>query len=302
MLYAIGKCDGYIFNDGNGGFQLYPFTTENISGYINYFDLVNKSLLTVGNSGDQVINAILNGCKDITLLDINPYTKYYYYLKIASLLCLDIDTFMEFLRYQDYPRVFKKNMNVFKKEIYENIKSTLRLLDYESYLFWDELFQTYKPIDIRNYLFSLDENRTDVIIESNNYLRNEKNYNEAREKVKKVVPRFINGDLLNIDLNETFDNIWLSNIGAWLEMDKVKNMIDKMSKLLNEDSKLLISYLYRTTKYSKYIDEFAPIYDLKNTFKILKEYNPELFSFIGVDGTKFNEKNIKDSVLVYHKH
>ena len=137
MDSAIKRCEGMIVDDGIKDcriYQIYPFTTENISGYINYFNLTDKSLLTVGSSGDQVINAIMHGCKDVTLLDMNPYAKYYYYLKAASILCLNKDNFLDFLRYRDYPKVFKYNEGVLNKATFEKIKSTLRVLDYESYL------------------------------------------------------------------------------------------------------------------------------------------------------------------------
>lgn len=106
---AIKACNDEIFNYGFD--DIYPFTTENINGYLDLFNLNKKSLLTVGSSGDQVINAILNGCIDITLLDKNPYSKYYYYLKVACLLSLNLDEFMNYLRYNDYPTVFKYNRN-----------------------------------------------------------------------------------------------------------------------------------------------------------------------------------------------
>ena len=67
---AIKRCEGLVIYDKafNKGFnQIYPFATENISGYIDKFDLKDKSLLTVGSSGDQVINAILYGCKKISV-------------------------------------------------------------------------------------------------------------------------------------------------------------------------------------------------------------------------------------------
>ena len=67
--------------------RLYSFTTENIKGYIKYFDLKDKNLLTVGSSGDQILNSYFEGCRDITLLDINPFAKYYVNLKIAGILC-----------------------------------------------------------------------------------------------------------------------------------------------------------------------------------------------------------------------
>ena len=49
------------------------------------------------------MNAILMGCKDITLLDINPFVKYYYYLKMALILCVSMDEYLLFLRYKNYP-------------------------------------------------------------------------------------------------------------------------------------------------------------------------------------------------------
>ena len=104
LYTAKERCEGNIIIDEasmNGFEEIYPFTTENIAGYIDYFDLQDKSLLTVGSSGDQIINAALKGTKDVTLLDINPYAKYYYYLKAAGILELDLVKFNEFFLYQD---------------------------------------------------------------------------------------------------------------------------------------------------------------------------------------------------------
>ena len=298
---AIKVCNNEYPQDYNN--NIYPFTTENISGYIDYFNLGDNSLLTVGSSGDQVINAILKGCKDVTLLDRNPYSKFYYYLKVASILCLDLESFLEFLRYEDYPKVFRNNTKVFNKQSYEKIKSTLKSLDYDSYIFWDELFGRFHPLIIRDNLFSKDEDRTYVIVGCNNYLKSDENYRIIKDKLKEVNPNFIYGDLLDIELNNKYDNIWLSNVGTILNEEDIKTMTDKMSKLLNMNSRLLISYLYLTTKDSKYQDNWTIIYDLQNTFKLLKDYNPELISFLGVDGIKFKDynSNAKDSILVYHK-
>lgn len=304
MDFAIKHCEGIYVDDGankNNFYLIYPFTTENISGYINEFDLIDKSLLTVGSSGDQAINAILFGCKNITVLDINPYTKFYYYLKIASILCLNLEEFMSFFKYKDYPNVFKDNKNVFNKNSYNKLKSTLRLLDYESYLFWDELFNSFNHVDIRNNLFSQDEDRTNVIIGCNPYLQSEILYESLRNKLKNIIPTFLNDDLFKIDLKSKYDNIWLSNIGTYLSRDNIKLMTEKMSQLLNLEGNLLISYLYNTTIDTKYKEGWSIIYDLKKIFNYLSEYNPFLISFMGVDGIKFQDDNIKDSVLVYHK-
>ncbi len=300
---AINLCNGKFFANKNLKFsKIYPFTTENIDGYIKYFDLEEKSLLTVGSSGDQIINAILNGCNDVTLLDVNPYSKYYYYLKLASIMCLDINEFMEFLRYKDYPRVFSDNRNVFNKRDFEKIKETLSFLDYESYTFWNILFQRFSPYSIRNNLFSLDEDRTYVISNCNSYLQSEKKYTESRNRIRCVTPNFINGDLFELNLDSKYDNIWLSNIGTYLSRYSIKDMTDRMSEQLEDNGKLMISYLYDTAKDTKYQDDWSPIYNLEKIFALLKEYDPTLISFIGTHGLKFNDQNMKDSILVYRKH
>ena len=301
---AIKRCEGLVIYDKafNKGFsQIYPFATENISGYIDKFDLKDKSLLTVGSSGDQVINAILYGCKKISVLDINPYTKFYYYLKIASILDLNLEEFMMFLRFKRYPSTFKDNKNVFNRQLYNKIKTTLRNLDYESYLFWDELFQSFNPIDIRSNLFSLDEDHNRIITKSNPYLQNQDSYELVRNKLKTISPTFIIEDLFKVELQEKYDNIWLSNIGTYLSRHFVKIMTDKLAKSLNNNGQPLISYLYKTTKDTKYHDDWSPIYDLEKVFFLLKEYNPNLISFIGVDGLKFEDSDSKDAILVYRK-
>lgn len=302
---AIKRCEGMIIYDDafkKNFDNIYPFTTENIAGYINKFDLKNKSLLTVGSSGDQVLNAILSGCKDITVLDINPYTKFYYYLKVATILNVDIEEFLIFLRFKDFPEVFKDNRNVFNKKTYGKIRYTLRMLDYESYLFWDNLFQNFDPTDIRNHLFSSDEGRNEEVVGSNLYLQNTITYQETKNRIKKVLPEFINRDIFKVNFDDQFDNIWLSNIGTYLSRHFVKIMVDKYSELLKNDGKLLISYLYDTTSDTKYENGWSSIYNLDETFDILKEHLPILETFIGVKGLKFEKENIKDSILVYYKH
>jgi len=148
----------FVYFEESGRFSwLYPFTTENIKGYINQFDLRNKSLLTVGSSGDQVINASLKGCKDQTILDICPYTKYYFYLKKAALLTLSYEEFINFFCFLDYTETFNDNYQVFNIDTYKKIRLNLKELNEEAFMFWDELFNTYYGLDIRVSLFKKDE-------------------------------------------------------------------------------------------------------------------------------------------------
>lgn len=301
--HAIKRCEKRInVNDTKTGYfgQIYSFTTENIAGYIDLFDLKDKSLLTVGSSCDQLINAVLKNCKDITLVDINPYTKFYFYLKMASILELERKEFLNFFRFYDYPKVFKENNNVFNKKTYKKIEQTLRLLDYESFLFWTELFDNFSSLDIRKYLFSHDEGRNSEIIGSNLYLQNNLLYKDTRMKLQKVKPNFITENIFLVKFDRTFDNIWLSNISHYVIMTELKKSINIISKYLSENGNLLMTYLYETTKETKYQKEWNEIYNLEETYELLKEYHPILESFQGVKGLKFNE-DIKDSVLIYNK-
>ena len=304
LYTAKERCEGNIILDEasmNGFEEIYPFTTENIAGYIDYFDLQDKSLLTVGSSGDQIINAAFKGAKDITLLDINPYAKYYYYLKAAGILELNLTDFNEFFRYNDYPKVFKYNKKVFDKASYKKLKSTLKSLDNDSYLFWDELFDMYQPDYIRFSLFSNDEYGTSVLGKSNLYLQSENTYDETKTKLKELRPEFINEDIFKSNLTKNYDNIWLSNIACYLYQDKIKGMTDKFADKLAVDGKLLISYLYSIDMNTEYDDDWSPIYDLKNDLELLKEYSPIFHFFKGVNGIKHNDDDIKDSVLIYQK-
>lgn len=113
---------------------------------------------------------------------------------------------------------------------------------------------------------------------------------------------FITGDIFKTEIDRQFDTIWLSNIGTYLSRHFIKIMVDKMSNNLNDNGLLLISYLYNTVRNTQYQQDWQPIYNLEKTLEILQEYNPQLIPFIGVDGIKFNDNTISDSILVCRKY
>ena len=297
IKHAIDICEGKFVKQEFS--EIYPFTTENISGYINKFDLNNKSLLTLGSSSDQAINAIIKDCKDISILDICPFTKFYFYLKKAAILSLNYDEFLFFFCYRDsYPQLKDK---IFNKEMFFNFKQLLRLLDYESYLFWDELFSCYDSLTIRKNMFEYDEDSKAVLKKTNLYLNNKNIYNKCKKEIKNINPKFIIGDIKNIKLERNYDNIWLSNLGQYLKIKDLKKVVDNLFVNLNEEGKMLVCYLYQTTKDTKYKEEWAKIYNLEEVYKEFNNYKLQLDSFIGVRGIMFDYKKAKDSILVYKK-
>lgn len=285
--------------------KIYPFTTENISGYIDLFDLENKKLLTVGSSCDQIFNASLKGCKDITSLDVNPYTEYYYYFKLAALLELDKDEFIKFLSYVGYPyKSIKENKEVFNEADFNKIKDTLKNISYDSYYFWDELYKEFKGNKIRYMLFAPDEYQLPIKVGCNRYLQTEENYNKIRKSLLDTNIKFVTDNILNIEktnIKDKFDSIWLSNIATYLDHESIKKIPEIYSKYLNEPGKLLISYLYITNMIPDNKANYRPIYKLSRTFELLQEFNPELNSFIGINGIKFEDESVTDSILVYKK-
>ncbi len=224
---------------------LYSFTTENIDGYIDLFDLKNKSLLTLGSSSDQAINAGLVGCKNVTIFDICPLTKFYYFLKLASLLSLERKIFLCFLCKTNYEKNTSSNPNLYKNQIFNKIKGTLKSLDYESYVIWDYLFSKYESKEI-NRLFRIDVNQMDSIIRCNRYLVDDNMYKLARKKMPDVDIKFIEGDVLFPNINEKYDNVWLSNVGKYLTEKDIIIMIEKMASLLKQNGRMLINYFYST--------------------------------------------------------
>lgn len=254
--------------------HIYPFTTENISGYINAFNLKDRSLLTIGSSGDQVINAVFKGSKDITLLDINPFTKYYYYLKVAALLTLSKEEYLNFFRLKIYDNnPLEYNRKVLNKETFMKIGKTLIAIDEDSFFFWNTLLDEFDNIDVRENLFSHDEDDKATIVKCNPYLRSGINYEETKRKIKKVTPTFITDNILTHKLNRSYDSIWLSNLGTYLDSSELEKLYIGMNSHLTEDGKILLRYMYGTD----YNEE-----NIEIEFNYFSLHNPKVYSFPSV--------------------
>ena len=268
---------------------VYPFTTENISQYINLFDLKGKSLLTVGSSGDQTINAILSGAKSITQLDINPFAKYYYYLKMASILCLDVAEVIAFFSYNDRLESDSfKNESVLSKKTFDKISSTLKAINFESYEFWNNLFKNYSSLDIRSHLFHRD-NRKYTIKKCNLYLQSNELFEKTRSKIKKINPEFIDGDICNAFLQKEYDNIWLSNLASYLSKTESNKLLEKLVQHLSPDGNLLMEYIYI----------YRPYLILK--YKKMENYESKIITFDGCEEIPPSVSEVKDAVLIYKK-
>ena len=66
---------------------------------------------------------------------------------------------------------------------------------------------------------------------------------------------------MNVKLNRSYDNIWLSNLGLYFGIDKLKELVDRLDPFVSE--KMLLCYLYKTEKDTKYKKDWSEIYNIK---------------------------------------
>ena len=246
----------------------------------------------------------LENVKSSDYFDINPFTKYYYELKIAAIKSLDYNEFLEFFCYEDYPKTFKKNKKAFNLEMYKKISPYLKD---DTKIFWDSLYLEVSGIDIRNSnLFSKDEEPLRVIKKANNYL-DEFNYNNLKNNIK-LTPNFYQSNIVRLDkkLNKQYDIIMLSNIAQYIEglfdknhLENLKEVILKLEDKLKDNGIIIVSYLYDI--YGRYDYNNTPlIYDLRRVRNVIRGL--EIIDFEGIQNLKFEaSKNIKDGILIYKK-
>ena len=278
----------------------YAFCNENVSGYLNFLDLKDKSLLTVGSSGDQAISAITRGCKDITVLDICPLAEEVFYLKKAAIETLTPEEFGRLFFYKDYPRTFLYNRKPFEVKKYTKLLNRLKEDNPKVYDFWLELITSRKPEEIRRNLFSQDEEHPPVTKELTDYLKSDKAYYKTRDKIHDIHPEFIISNISHPSrLNRQFDNIVLSNLTTYLSFTENENLFSTLEPFLTDEGKMIFGYLFRTDEYTEYQRDWDVIYDTKRIKSI--HPNMQLKTIQGVKGILFESESMKDAVYIYQK-
>ena len=187
--------------------SIYPFTSENIAGYMGVLNLTGKKVITVTGSTDHILNAILQGATEITTFDINPLTKPYMDLKISALKNLSYEDFIKLL-------LFESNMN-----LDYSIISSLDMSN-ESKIFWLEQLSKFNNngIELRNSsLFNTKYFNPYSKLWQNLYLEKSK-YNLLKQQIKDANITFINASLKDLKVDEHFDYMFLSNISDYLSL------------------------------------------------------------------------------------
>ncbi len=280
---AIRKCHDKN-NQMSNYKKLYAFTTENIAGYIDKFNLKDKSLLTVGSSLDQAISANLKGSNNVTVMEDAPLTKEYFYLKKAAIKLLSRE---EFLKY--FCRVDNAG-ETFNIETFYKIKDYLAFLDKDSFIFWNELYKRFSGPLIRDKLFKKDEEKKDVLLRITSYLKNEQTYLEEKKKIEDFTPTIINKSIKE-EINQEFDNIFLSLTALRTHSkEMVETYQQKIMQNLSINGKILIRYVFFALEGKLDIEKFFYSYfDKDYIYDIIEELIPSI------------EENKNDGVLIYQK-
>ena len=298
LKIANQECSGIWCYDSDNKFKyIYPYTTENIAAYMPYLNLANKSLATVGSSGDQALNAVLFDCNDITVIDICPFAKEYFYLKKAAVTLLSRNEFLSFFAYKN--GMLDNNSMTFNKKTYYKLREIIKEDAPEVAYFWDYLFKRYGGLKIRKRLFLSEGYSESKVTRLNAYLQDDLSYNEIKNKINNININFIKNDLNKIELNNQYDNIILSNLFTYCSNEQINLLFKKMYNLLNDNGIMQVAYLYQVDKNNLYNEE-----TLNRGLNNILDNLPQdiiLNSFPSVHQIEDTSNSIKDTVITYKK-
>ena len=218
----------------------YLKTNEQLDGYFSKFSLSGKDVLTVEASGDQLLQAVLEGAKSVITFDRNRFTYYTSALKQAAVLALDYEEFRFYLG-EDMTRG-----SGFSRDLYQKVREEL---NDDTRLFWDCLYNdgNFQDPKQNQKLFFQGVN---VLLKHPDSFWNSSHFAKLKERLPQVDYHFYESDLLMLPAilpsNQKYDAMFFSNIFDWLfplPVWRYHKFIDqKMSPYLKENGKCAVYY------------------------------------------------------------
>lgn len=237
-VVSVASCNFGSKDNFHNTSAVYKVTNERMRDYHKYLKN-RKRILSVIASGDQILNSILDGTREVDAFDISVYPKYFMFLKIAAIKSLSREEYIDF---------FYESTDTSEKydEMYDKIREHLKG---EVKVFWDSLFDFFDWFDIYNStLFSSEPYSTSYAVCQNKYLDNEEEYNKLRRVIDDVVIRTYDGNILDMYFDVSYDLVYLSNIIYYSDVNKYKNMLEKFK--LNKDG-IVLTYFYKVQEHIK---------------------------------------------------
>lgn len=236
--------------------KVYPFTTENLAGYMKNLNLEDKKVLSITGSGDHILNSFYYGASSVIGFDINTLASLFTELKFNALRKLDFEDFKKYL--------FVGNSQAMDFEVYNSIKEGLS----ESCLsFFDNLYEDYgfRGVDLRKgKLFNKRFDFDDLRIRSNPYLFSRHNFEKTKSNIRDKNIYLINSNIRDLPskLEDNFDVALLSNLADYSQQICPDNpnhfnlfcdkIILPIKKHLNGNGVICSAYVYDSREKENY--------------------------------------------------
>lgn len=223
--------------------SLYASATEDMKTYYKEFKNP-QTFLSIGASGEQVINAISSGAKVIDVYDSNRLCKYSVDLRLAALKGLSKEMLLKYYTTFD-TRLFAE----FAEKLPE-----------DSLLYWYGIYSSF-PIElagtlIRDFLFTYKKLDRSLILLMNPYLEDE-TYKRTQKMAEDVTISYLDCDLYSLPdkiKERSYDGMTFSNIYEYINYNndvtrkkarQYRNfIINEMYPHLNTGGTMMASYLY----------------------------------------------------------
>ena len=227
--YNFGNNDMFHNNSA-----VYKISNERIQDYQEFLNNREKVLSVIG-SGDQILNCILNGTKEIDAFDISVFPKYFLMLKMAAIKELTLDEYIDF--FYDVT-----NVDEVYEEMYDRISNSLKPLALE---FWNSLFNFFEWKEIYNStIFSSEPYMIRTVVNQNRFLQCEEVYNKLRSLIDSINISYYEGDIIELIpyFKSSYDLVYLSNIVYYCNKDKYRDMLGNIN--LTEKG-ISLTYFYK---------------------------------------------------------
>ena len=295
-----GSLNGFF----KGYSMLYSMTTENISDFINQYDLKNKRVLTVAGSGDQRLNCLLRGASEVICFDVNPLAELQLRLKNTAIKELSHEDFLKFFGVRK-AKANKNNSNMLDKEIYSKLRG---YLDEDVSLFYDFVIRKFRANPVGKVYTDFESDYSYKRMKKvSNYVSKD-NYMRMPEIIDGREINFLNAnvfDLPDMLYGEKFDMILLSNISDYIHyfygndhMVMYKEIIDRLVDNLYDGGIIQVGYIYTEDEYrkGKRYDDYSKFHIEQSRNKVFPSDEYPIQSVVGFYG-----KKTYDRIVTYQK-
>ncbi len=228
----------------------YVVTNECIKQYLEKFDVSGcENALSVLGSGDQVLNIINSGIKEVDTFDLNKLTEFYFFgLKVPWILKYDYDTFLNIM-----DSIMRRKFSL--DEELQLISDTIPYMDLIYRRYWKRVVDYASKSTTLNSLFSILSYPDKVDLPYvNSYLASKEDYDNFKHSLAMTNIHFECYDAKNLGIRsrEKYDLILLSNILDYFSKYfkhgwKYEQLVEYENQLINilgDNGVALMHYIY----------------------------------------------------------